>query len=269
MPRLLLGLYFGTWVVGLFRSEVVASAQTIKLEGHVPAIVSKLVPLVQMPATNRLQLAIGLPLRNSEQLEGFLEQLQNPASSNYHKYLTPPQFTERFGPTPQQYDSVITFARNHGLTITGRHSNRVVLDVEGSVSNIERAFQITLSLYHHPNEARDFFAPNQEPSVPAGLPVQDMWGLSDYQRPKPLLRRADRSTKGPLNYNGSGPAGSYQGSDFRKAYVWGSTLTGAGQTVAVGGDLADPREFAGRQPAHDGDGAPFHEAAGLGPVFLA
>ncbi len=203
------------------------------LEGHMPAIVLQFAPVGELPASNELQLAIGLPLRNQGELDRFLEELQDPRSTNYHRYLTPSQFTERFGPTQHQYESVITFARNHRLRITATHSNRVVLDVEGSVSNIEQAFQIKLRVYRHANEARNFFAPDREPSIPAGLPVQDMWGLSDYQRPKPLLRRADRSTMSPLNYNGSGPVGSYQGSDFRKAYAAGSTLTGAGQTVAV------------------------------------
>jgi hypothetical protein len=34
------------------------------LQGHVPAVVARLLPVGSLPGTNRLNLAIGLPLRN-------------------------------------------------------------------------------------------------------------------------------------------------------------------------------------------------------------
>lgn len=221
------------WVSGALLGQGAPGPDRITLEGHVPAILSRLTPIGELPATNEMELAIGLPLRNQYELERFLSELQDPRSSNYHKYLSPAQFTQSFGPTQRQYDALITFASEHGLRIRARHSNRVVLDVEGSVASIEQAFQVKLRVYRHPSEARSFFAPDQEPSVPVGLPVEDLWGLSDFQRPRPLLRRADHSRTSPLNNNGSGPAGSYQGSDFRKAYAPGSGLAGGCQAVAV------------------------------------
>ena len=41
--------------------------------------------------------------------------------------------------------------------------------MEGRVTDVERAFQVTLRTYRHPTEARNFFAPDTEPSVPANL----------------------------------------------------------------------------------------------------
>ena len=120
-----------------------------------------------------LSLTIGLPLRNEAALDELLRQLYDPGSTNFHKFLTPPEFTARFGPTEQDYQAVMKFAEANGLTVAGTHPNRVVLDVEGSASNIEQAFQITLRTYRHPTEARDFFAPDTEPSVPANLSVAD------------------------------------------------------------------------------------------------
>ena len=205
------------------------------LPGHVPRVVSTLTPIGQLPATTNLSLALGLPLRNEAELDALLEQLQDPQSTNYHKYLTPQQFAERFGPTEAQYEAVIRFAERNGLRVVETTSNRVVLDVEGSVSKVERAFGVTIRLYQHPSEPRRVFAPDTEPSVPAGLPVADMWGLSDYYRPRPLLHPLAPPRAAPLNYNGSGPGGAYQGADYRHAYVAGAgpSLAGSGQTVAV------------------------------------
>jgi fructose-specific component phosphotransferase system IIB-like protein len=203
------------------------------LYGHVPSAVAGLTPKGRLPATNNLRLAIGLPLRNQAVLDELLEQIYNPQSTNFHKFLKPDEFTARFGPTEQDYQAVIRFAEANGLTVVGKHPNRVVLDVRGGVSNIEQAFNITLRSYQHPMEARECFAPDTEPSVPANLPVVDMWGLSDYGLPRPLAHKVDPLRAAPLNYNGSGPGGAYQGSDFRNAYAPETSLAGIGQIAAV------------------------------------
>ena len=203
------------------------------IQGQVPAAVARLLPFGRLPATERLNLAIGLPLRSREELDALLQQIYDPASTNYHHYLTPQQFTEKFGPTGQDYQAVIEFANSNGLAIVGTYSNRVVLDVNGSVSNIERAFQITLRTYRHPTEPRDFFAPDVEPSVPANLRVLNIDGLSDFSLPRPLFKTVKALKIRPLSFNGSGPNHEYMGYDFRDAYVPGTTLNGAGQTVGL------------------------------------
>ena len=214
--------------------SLAAMAQSVPrqlLRGQVPAVVAKMTPLGRLPATNQLDLSIGLPLRNQAALDELLKQLYDPASTNFHKFLTPPEFAARFGPREPDYQAVIEFAESNGLTVTVRHPNRVVLDVEGDVSNIEKAFHTTLRIYRHPKEARDFFAPDTAPSVPANLSVVTIEGLDDYQPPKPLLHKID-----PLKVHalgGSGPGGRYAGNDFRRAYVPGTTLTGAGQSVGL------------------------------------
>ena len=205
----------------------------VMLYSHVPSAVAGLTLKGRLPATNNLRLAIGLPLRNQAALEELLQQIYDPQSTNFHKFLTPDEFTARFGPTEQDYQAVMRFAEANGLTVEGQHPNRVVLDVKGGVSNIEQALHVNLRTYRHPTEARDVFAPDAEPSVPAGLSVADIWGLTDYGLPRPLSHKADPLRIAPLNYNGSGPGGAYLGSDFRNAYVPGTSLTGAGQTAAV------------------------------------
>ena len=86
---------------------------------HMPAALAHLQPIGPLAGSQRLNLAIGLPLRNQEALTNLLQQIYDPASPNYHHYLTPEQFTERFGPTEQDYQAVIAFAKANGLTVTG------------------------------------------------------------------------------------------------------------------------------------------------------
>ena len=139
----------------------------------------------------------------------------------------------RFGPTEQDYEAVIKFAETNGLPVDRHHPNRLVLDVEGSVSNIEQAFQVTLRTYRHPTEARDFFAPDTEPSVPANLPVTDMRGLSDYGLPRPLSHKVEPSKVTPLSFNGSGPNGELCRATIFVTPTCRHALTGAGQSVGL------------------------------------
>ena len=204
------------------------------LRGHVPSGVVNLPPKGALAATNMLRLAIGLPLRDGPGLSNFLAQVYDPASPNYRHYLEPGESTQRFGPTEADYTAVIQFAETNGLTVASTFGNRLVLDVTGPVANIERAFHLKLRTYQHPVEAREFYAPDTEPSVAAVLPVADISGLNNYTLPHPKWVRRDvaQSTRA-VPRSGSAPGGGYMGKDFRAAYLPGVTLTGSGQTVGL------------------------------------
>ena len=216
-------------------SPCVAAGSQV-LHGQVPAALARfhLQPTGQLSATRNLQLSIGLPLRNEAALDDLLRQIYDPASPKFHHYLTPEQFAEQFGPSPQDYQAVIDFAQANGLTVTGTHLNRVVLDVSGPVANIERVFRVTLHTYRHPQEARDFYAPDIEPSVDLAVPISGVSGLDNYSLPRPSMKASaiDSAMVATPN-SGSGPSGTYMGNDFRAAYAPGVSLNGSGQNVAL------------------------------------
>ena len=201
------------------------------LTGHVPAALAYLPAKGILPVTNRLNLAIGLPLRNEAVLDVFLQQLYDPASANYHHYLTPEQFTEQFGPTEQSYRAVVDYVRRNGLVVTGTSGNRLLVDASGTVADVQRAFHVTMHSYHHPHEARDFYAPDVEPSVDAGIAIADISGLNNYVLPHPKSLKMNAATVTPNS--GSGSGGSYLGNDFRAAYLPEVSLAGSGQTVGL------------------------------------
>ena len=209
----------------------VSGADVKTLHGHVPEVVAKLTPLGDLPATNELWLALGLPLRDAAGLKNFLADICNPASPDYRRYLTPEQFTAKFGPTAADYAKVQAFARANGFRIAATHGNRLLLDVQAKPADIGRAFHFHLRRFQHPTEAREFFAPDAEPTVDAALPVADVSGLSNYQLPRPKL--VEKITVNALPKTGSAPTGDYLGDDFRVAYVPDTTLTGAGQMVGL------------------------------------
>jgi subtilase family serine protease len=222
-------------------------AATQTLAGHVPAANARAESLGRLGETN-LDLAIGLPLRNQAQLKQFLDGLYDPASPGYRHFLTPDDFAAKFGPSPEDYQKVIDFARARGLTVKGTHANRVILDVTGKASAVEKAFHVNLHLYKHPNEARAYYAPDVEPSVDLDVPLLGVEGLNNFTLPRPLLIGkaaskepvAARKRKGPPIQGaggtpnaGSGFAGTFLGNDLRAAYVPGVSLDGTGQMIGL------------------------------------
>ena len=219
------------------------------LHSHWPSAVAHMTPLRHLPSSQHLSLALSLPLRNQQALTDFLRQLSDPSSPNFRHYLTPAQFAERFGPTDSDYQAVIEFARARGLKVTGTYSNRMILDVDGAVPDIESAFHVTMSSYQHPTEARQFYAPNAEPSVDFTVPL---WGSAAWTTTRCRIRGSSLKplwpSRGPGSHlqlqrplcaslrranTGSAPNGDYMGNDFRTAYAPGVTLTGAGQSVGL------------------------------------
>jgi subtilase family serine protease len=63
-------------------------------------------------------------------LETFLKELYDPSSASYRRFLTVEEFTTRFGPSQQDYDSVIRFAQANGFTVVGTSRNRMNLDAD-------------------------------------------------------------------------------------------------------------------------------------------
>ncbi len=222
------------WVCALLLGALSAVADTRTLQGHVPDVISHLTPLGNLPSTNQLQLALGVPLRDAAGLDAFLAQVYNPSSPLYHQYLTPRQFTDQFGPTAEAYQSLIDFARSNHLVITATHDNRMLLDVTGTAADVQAAFHVHLRVYQHPSESRTFFAPDTEPTVDVGLPLADISGLNNYARPHPHLLQRDATVSASASpRSGSGSGGTYGGNDFRAAYLPGVTLTGTGQSLGM------------------------------------
>jgi len=167
-------------------------------------------------------------------LQQLLRDIYDPASPDYRHYLIPEQFRDQFGASESDYATMMAFAQSNHLDIKATHPNRLVLDVSGTVTEINQAFHVTLRVYNHPTEHRTFFAPDSDPMVEPGLSVLHISGLDNYSLPHPNYKSKPLGqTPVATPLSGSGPSGTYAGNDFRNAYVPGTTLTGTGQSVGL------------------------------------
>ncbi|MGB6973841.1 MAG: protease pro-enzyme activation domain-containing protein, partial [Terracidiphilus sp.] len=243
------------WKVAVIAAigTMVGQAQSV-MTHHVRDVVrnGKTQAMGRLPGNQVLQLNLVLPLRDPAGLKSFLADVYNPASPNYRHFLTPQEFTARFGPTEEQYEDVLRFAKTYGFTVVGGTRDQMDVQVKGTVSVIEVAFHVNMRTYKHPTENRNFYSPDTEPTMDLPFNLWHISGLNNYSIPHPLLvnKNTYAAAHGmqpeevtPNATTGSGPSASFLGSDMRGAYYGSGSLTGTGQNLGLleyyGTDLAD------------------------------
>lgn len=184
----------------------------------------------------RVEFNIYLPLRNTDELDRLLEAQHTRGSGQYHKWLTPAEFRERFGPNPQDVADLTQIVGSYGLKVAGVHSHGV--RVQGSVGAIQRAFGTTMSAHVALNGSAKLVA-----SAPLILPpaLDRMGARIIHFGSLPELQSHARRVVGPIPLerlapqNRQSPFGAYWFNDLKQAYDFPSvqSLDGRGRIIAI------------------------------------
>ncbi|MFF3001375.1 protease pro-enzyme activation domain-containing protein [Kitasatospora sp. NPDC057940] len=185
-----------------------------------------------VPAEQQISVAVSLKLRDTAALDRFLAAVATPGTPEFGKYLTPEQFTARFGPTQAAVDQVKTYLAAQGLTVTEVSANRQVVSAHGTNAQISQAFGTHESSYVDPQLQRAFFANDAAASVPADLAdvVQGVSGLDNHAVRKNRLAKPNSVTPHTASSTPSG----FGPSQYDGAYNLNKTgADGTGTTVAL------------------------------------
>ena len=205
----------------------------VRLRGHIPlASMASANYVGPMDSTANLSLAFALPLRNQAELDDLLRCLHDPNDPFYGQYLTPAEFTARFGPTQEDYDRLTEYARSIGLTIQGTHPNRLLLDVSGSVAAIEAGFNLYIRRFQAP-DGREFFAPDDDPLIPDAI-ASRIEGVIGLDNAAVWHSHATSIPAVSPNQIGTGPGGALTPDNIRMAYnLGGVSANGTGQILGL------------------------------------
>src|SRR5712692_6033344 len=132
-------------VIALVSISVLSAAFIARARQNFPYVLtSQTVPLVSRAhllgaanAQQQLNLSIGLQLRNQQELQALLREIYTPQSPMYHRFLTPQQFADEFGPTADQQQQVVDYLRQQGLHIMHISSNRLLIDASATIAQAE------------------------------------------------------------------------------------------------------------------------------------
>lgn len=201
------------------------------IPGQLSSLLKRRSPIHATQTDARLDLSIGLNVRNPDELDRLIVSQNDPNSSLYHSYITPQEFTQRFGPTQSTIDAVEAYLRSQKLDVGTVSSNHLLIQASGSVQNVEQAFNVRISDYAM--DGRTIYAPTDEPSVPASLAgmILNVSGLDNIAR----YHRSSQPLAGAKPR--PGPSGGLTPGEIRTAYdinplISGGT-NGSGQTVGI------------------------------------
>ena len=166
----------------------------------------------------------------SQALDRFLAEQLNPSSANFHKWLTPEQFADRFGLTANDMRKVTDWLTSQGLQIVTVARGRQFVVIGGSAAQIESAFQTEIHRYNVEGEMH--FANATMPSIPAALSgiVGGFRGLNDFHL-KPSIKRHPDFTASGFSTHFLAPGDLYTIYDIGALQSAG--FTGAGQKIAI------------------------------------
>ena len=130
----------------------------------------------------KLRLALNIQPPHLAEEDQFIRDLVTKGSPSFHHFLTQDEWNARFAPSAADEQAVVSWAQTVGLTVTKRYPNRLLVDVEGNVDTIERAFGVTINNYQVRGEVD--FSNDRDPVIPAHLSgiISGIAGLNSIER---------------------------------------------------------------------------------------
>ena len=192
-------------------------------------------PVARSLTLDYVTLSLAQSAAQQVDLDQLLIEQQTPGSPNYHRWLTPEEYADRFGVSEDDLKLIVGWLEGQGLTIRGLAKGRNWIAVSGNAAQMERAFQTQLRNYLVDNDVH--FANSTEPSVPAAVKplVRGIHGLHDF-RLKPSQRPGAGSVP---NYTSASGNHYLAPNDIATIYnvnpLYAAGMDGSGQKLVVVG----------------------------------
>ncbi len=205
----------------------------------------------------RLQLVLQRSPQQESALTALLAQQQDKSSPNYHKWLTPEQFGQRFGPATADIQAVTGWLEQHGFTVTNVSNGRTMIEFSGTAGLVRNAFHT--EIHNFVVNGENHIANTSNPQIPAALApvVAGVASLHNFFPRSQLVRTGKRATVPfspgkPVTHLTFGPGDYALGpADFAVIYnvqpAYTDNIIGSGRTIATLGvsdiDASDVSDF--------------------------
>ena len=210
------------------------NAQRVTLSGHIHSKATpandrgRVAPTLQL---SYVTLTLTQSAAQQADLADLLAEQQNPSSPNYHRWLTPGQYADRFGVSREDISRITQWLQRQGLTIVEVSQGRNRITVSGSAAQIESA--LATEIHQYVVDGKTHFANATNPSVPAAIGgmLLSIRGLNDF-RMKPRIE-GPKYTKSSSGNHYLAPNDIATIYDILPAYTAG--IDGSGQTIVIAG----------------------------------
>ncbi len=204
--------------------------------------------LTAAPGAQLQTVTIAMKLHDLAGAQALFASLNTQGDPQFHKFITPAEFKQRFAPRPDEIAAVTNSLQKFGLTVT--QATSTTLSVTGSPAQLERAFSVSLHQYNVPARGGvpgySFHAPTSEPTVPSEATsyVHAVIGLDSRPRLHPNMHKsvdkmglAKRASPNSSSSATANPPGLLTVSDFATLYdvtpLYNKGITGKGKTLGI------------------------------------
>jgi subtilase family serine protease len=232
------------------------------LKGNVPRLAQAQFDQGEAASSTQLTHMRLVLSRSPEQqtaLDAYLAQLQDKSSPNYHKWLTPDQFGQLYGPADSDIAALVAWLESHGLQVETVSKGRTNIAFNGTVSQVEQAFHTSIHSFQAGEQ--QFTSNTTDPQIPSALAsvVKGVARLNTI-RPKPHYSRASvgmlnsetrrlepasasapdltLTSGGNFLYMVPGDAATIYNTpnSYNANFSSGTSYTGSGVKIGIGGD---------------------------------
>jgi len=162
------------------------------LEGNHPDEAADIVGAAAASPAQPLAMYLTMALRNRADLARLLAAQQDPASPDYHRWLTPDQFTSRFGPTNLDLARVTRWLKQKGFTVNSADASTREVSFTGTVGQAQNVFAVKIAA----TTDQYFYSNTTDPAVPADLAplIESIRGLDNLLHSKAGAHRVSPSS---------------------------------------------------------------------------
>ncbi|MHB8527365.1 MAG: Ig-like domain repeat protein [Candidatus Acidiferrales bacterium] len=159
----------------------------------------------------RMLLVLSRSPQQEAALQTLLENQQDKSSPSFHKWLTPNEFGQQFGPSAQDIQTVAAWLASHGFQVARVSNGRDVIEFSGTAEQVQEAFHT--SIHSYVINGKQHWANASDPLIPAALaPVVVGVDTLDNFRRKAMHENVRVISKSPqpAPANGITPLLTYQ-----------------------------------------------------------
>jgi subtilase family serine protease len=163
-------------------------------------------------------------------LDQLLAQQQNPSSPNYHKWLTPEQYADRFGMNANDLAKVSAWLQSRGFRNIAISRSRTSVEFDGTAGQASAAFRTPIHQVALNGETH--YANTASPQVPSAFAstVAGITSLNNF-RPRPMAIAHFTSSISGNHFLVPGDVGTI----YNINSLYNSGIKGDGQSIAVVG----------------------------------
>ena len=192
----------------------ILESNLVPLPGNVRPEANAANDLGRVPDTlpmEHMLLQLHRPAAQEQALKQLIDQLHDPNSANYRRWLTPSQFGAQFGPAASDIQQVSGWLKSHGFSVNATYPSGMTIDFSGNAGQVFAAFHT--EIHSLQVKGATHFANMSNPQIPAALApaVVGVVSLHDFAPPrsakaqssvKPQLSQSIQGIKQPLSVGG-------------------------------------------------------------------